>query len=575
MQIKAAMPHYSVIGATDVAWLDNNRFVVVEGFQSYPMYDDSWDYIATVYDADYHQVSQFVVPVPSTMLQETGRPLMVTPLPNGNLLFVGEASTAGLGVVITTDEGVEVTAWHTISPNQTGYLRGDVVVLDNGNVVVSSLNANSNYPLYQPRHIILDQNGNTLGEADSLTNVTNQSVDGYGIAATSFGFAVLFASQGGAASPSPAILGLYDFAGHLLSQQNLDTDANNPFGPATNPSFRGTALARVQGDVLYAGVRRRRENPAPGPSWDSNVTASSLPVQDIITSGLRKMEVSASGVITMLNEIELSKRELGLYGSMADQFAALPDGRLFAVASALPDLASIEFRGNTSYDYGSAFPVISFDTGGNQSDITNIVLEPISRQGHTYSPPGPWVDYDYYQDPGAFPQNGTMGYKLLASPDGRRLLVQMLYYGLDGGAISIYNLLFDISSGQFVPVTRTLLASNRPQWLPKMFSIFALEERVSTVEFAIVNGAGSGDLLACPACGVPSTHITGNYDSGAKTLTMIANPLTVSTAYWTEKLRYLTFAPDGAGTRTLAVTMTNAYGDSYTETFDFAVDAAP
>lgn len=561
IQIEESLAAYKRRASVDALWLDNDRFLVVEPlfFFNSSVYSPAKEVIATIYNRHFNQLVRFSVPVPTIAV--TARPVLVEKLQNGNLIFATlhrdpSTSADNFGIVITQEDGTVVTPWQVITPVPVpsgSYPPQDMVVLDNGNVVISSIYVNNNT---KPTSIILDEDGTFIRVTHFYAAQPALHSDNHAIAATSFGFVVFCTCYPlSGAGPFPALLELYDFDGNVLAQRNFGTNSANPFGAALYPSTSTTALTRVQGNTLYAAIKRQRDNVVP-PTLDEFDPAAT--VQDSMMGGFRKFEVNATGVITVLNDLE-TYQEPGLVSARFGNFmAAAADGRLFAIGSKIPDLVRMGVSATSKYNNGASLPIMRFGANLSLTDVTNLAVYPASYRdsNSSYSLGISWLDNF---------TGGAQSQHLLLSPDGQKLFVMMNFES------DAYYFTFDLSTGALVPYTRTLIDNHQAQSLPKTYSFYAAFENLTTVEVAITSGAGTLDTLTCVACS--PAKISGSYNAAAKVLTLTKVASTIKAKDFGEMFDYLTFTPDGPGTRTFEIKATSASGVVVSKTAEFEVVA--
>lgn len=558
---------------TNVVWLDNSRFLVLENYQqvSWLPYTNPWGnaVVATIYDVYLHQLARFTVPVDPDAFKSS-LPLTVVKLKNDNLMFAGLKAlsvapyTEKFGILIITQAGTVVTPWQdipTTNPVYTGSGSGfspiqDLVVLDNGNVLLSGIYVNN---IHRAHNIVLRQDGSLI--RDSLYPSQALHSDSHGVAATSFGFACLIASynHNGSSSPEPLRFALYDFDGNLLAEPTFESDTANPFGPAAYAYYSTVALARVTGNTLYAGVKRAKGNSVGNDEFQGITN----PV-DHMLSGVRKFDVSATGVITVLNDTQPA-REIGSQRErFGKTFAAAADGRLFAFGSVIPDIpvgGYLVVDKLTQNYVGASVPILRFAAAGTFSGTASFAVDGINNVPSVYKLSFPWQD---------FYGGRTSGVNhLLLSPDGTKLFVS--FAAVNPNGVEHFYTVFDVSSGELVPYTRSLIANGLAQELPKRIYVDAAYDNLAKVEVRITQGAGTLDTLDCPTCS--STTVSGNYAIANKRLTLTNASGTATTVIFSDKLRYMTFTPDGPGTRTLEVTATDKNGGTQIKTVTVEVVA--
>ncbi len=573
ISIEEVPPVFNSGQSVDIAWLDNDRFIVVESYSTsatFPYFPIGKGVFATIYDVNFHQLTRFSVPVPDDAATTTIGfwPVVVAKLQNGNLMFATVRANPTtyvsqfFGVVITQEDGTVVTPWIDVAAAQVGLMSGftpiqDLVVLDNGNVVLSAIYVANNH---KPTSIVMQEDGTFIRETRFYNAEPLLHSDSHGVAATTFGFATICACYPNSATPPPPYtpyFELYDFDGNVLAQPTFETDPASPFGPAQAQYYSTMALARVQGDTLYASIKRMRDGQyAPGPDdFDPYQTTV-----DHMMGGFRKFTVNSSGVLTVVKDIETTREPGTIRTRFGNFLTTFSDGRLLAFGSKVPDLLSNGESAGSKYDNGASLPIMHFDANGDFTDITNVALKPFNYRSGYGALGIPWLDQfagvaDVYQH-------------LLLSPDGQKLFLAM-----HNNIYGYHYVTFDLSTGELVPYTRTLLDNGQDQNLPKSVSFYSVYENLNTVEIAITNGAGTNDTLNCIAC-TPTT-VAGSYNAATKVLTLtdVSASGSMVDGGFAAAFQYLTFMPDGTGIRTFEITATDTNGNSVSKTMEFEVVA--
>lgn len=585
--VGAALPR-SPSRSTDVHWLSNDELSIVENYQyvgnnadlDHPPFADQ--VVATIYNKNLQLQSRFTLPDDPGYTSAGGfADFLVVKLQNDNFMFaVGTTGAGGAALdyrlLITQQDGTVVSPWQTVAPITTGLGSNglgvqDLILLDNGNVVMTGYEGNG-----RPVSFVLQEDGTLIRQTRFIASQTqNMSSARHGVAATNFGYAIICEchGQGFTSGPWPVLFEMYDFDGNVVGTPTFESDSTNPFGPvqaSPNQPALTVGLVRGQGNTLFATVKRPRDGLTNVGNGSDEYTEQN-PAQDQIISGLRQFEANSDGTINVLNDIELVWEAGTPRVTAGNYLTTFPDGRLLAIGAKIPDLwpAGIDDEFNVATNItddrhnGSSLPILHVDVNGAFTGVTRFGLDGVNNRGNTRELSLPWLDY--YTSTGL---NGSgVPHHILLSPDGQTLFSAMHFY--DEG---YFYTTFDLSSGELVPYSRTLVGNNTAQDLPKTFYVYTVyDENIDQVDITITSGAGTFDALNCPNCG--SAGISSNYDVANKVLTLTKTASTATSDDFAAALRFLTLSPDGAGTRTLEARGIDVAGNFSTATIDIEVVA--